>query len=43
MKEVIVKSATEVNIIDSPIPTPNDDQVVIKVSTKPPLITPPST
>lgn len=31
MKEVIVKSATEVKIIDSPIPTPNDDQVCIKV------------
>jgi len=31
MKEAIVKQDLSVDIIDSPIPTPNDDQVVIKV------------
>jgi len=31
MKEAIVKQNLNVDIIDSPIPTPKDDQVVIKV------------
>lgn len=31
MKEAIVHPDLSVNIIDSPIPTPNDDQVLIKV------------
>lgn len=31
MKEAIVKQDITVDIVDSPIPTPNDDQVVIKV------------
>lgn len=31
MKEAVVSKGTKVEIIDSPIPTPNDDQVLIKV------------
>lgn len=31
MKEAIVRKGTNVEIIDSPIPTPGKDQVVIKV------------
>jgi NADPH2:quinone reductase len=32
MKEAIVQSDLSVKIVDSPIPTPNDDQIVIKVA-----------
>lgn len=31
MREAIVHPDLSVNIIDSPIPTPNDDQILIKV------------
>ncbi|PSR78344.1 chaperonin 10-like protein [Coniella lustricola] len=31
MKEAIVKSGPEVEIVDSPVPEPNDDQLLIKV------------
>lgn len=31
MKEAIVQPDLEVKIVDSPIPVPNDDEVVIKV------------
>jgi len=31
MKEAIVKQDISVDIIDSPVPTPKDDEVVIKV------------
>ncbi|KAL2163359.1 hypothetical protein VTH06DRAFT_5416 [Thermothelomyces fergusii] len=31
MKEAIVKAGPQVEIVDSPIPTPNEDQVLIKV------------
>jgi NADPH2:quinone reductase len=32
MKEVIVQTDLSTKIVDSPIPTPNDDQVIIKVA-----------
>jgi NADPH2:quinone reductase len=32
MKEAIVQTDLEVRIVDSPIPTPDADQVVIKVA-----------
>jgi NADPH2:quinone reductase len=32
MKEAIVQKDLSVKIVDSPIPTPNHDQVIVKVA-----------